>query len=248
VKRLLFVGLAAGCIAAAAAAAGPPDIPQSYLFSPAGKLTPLHPGTAYQASQFPVPLRVNAPEGGWGGAQWKANQFSPEAIRHQHLTCGSNPKVCAPPYYGWVTIGTNPSTSPPRGLVVILSSFSPTPSVATTAARLCRTRSVACQSPSPVTIAGFHGLQLDGETRSARGNILIPFTDPSLYAGKALGDGSGDAIWVDGAHPFRATVLDVRGKTVVVFVGSPVLSPDQFAAFLPKADRLLGSLRFSKGG
>ena len=43
----------------------------------------------------------------------------------------------------------------------------------------------------------------------------------------------------------RFTILNVRGKTVVVFVGRySWMSADQFAAFLPKADRILASLRF----
>src|SRR5215468_10920001 len=104
-RRILFVVLVAGCIAAAAAAGGPADLADGYLFSPGGKLTPLRAGTSYQASQFPFPLRVTALEDGWGGTHWNANMFTAEDIERRHLTCASNPKVCAPPYYGWVTIG-----------------------------------------------------------------------------------------------------------------------------------------------
>ena len=74
-------------------------------------------------------------------------------------------------------------------------------------------------------------------------NFLIPFTPPSH---KAAGDGAADLIVVDGAHPFRATAIDVRGRTVFVLASSLVLSPDQFAAFLPDADRLLRSFRFPR--
>ena len=43
---------------------------------------------------------------------------------------------------------------------------------------------------------------------------------------------------------FRIIVINVRGKTVVVDIGSYVLSIDEFKAFLPQADALLRSLRF----
>ena len=72
--------------------------------------------------------------------------------------------------------------------------------------------------------------------------MFIPFTPPSHGA---AGGGAADLIEMDGAdHPFRFDVLNVRGKTVVVLVGSLVLSPDAFPAFRAKADRLLSSLRF----
>jgi hypothetical protein len=244
-RRLLAVALATLVAPAfGAAASGPPDVAQSYLFSPAGKLTPLSVGVVYRASEFPLPLRVTTPDAGWGGAQWKANLFNPDRIHRQHLTCASNPKVCAPPYYGWVTIGMPVASPMPRVLIVILSSFSRTPSVATIATQLCRPHFVACQSPEPVTLAGFHGLQLDGRTNGPGTHLLIPFTRPAAYAGKAYGDGAADLIYVEGAHPFHATVLNIRGKSVLILVGTQVLSADAFTAFLPRADRLLRTLRF----
>ena len=42
----LIVALAAGLGSLAAAAATPPDVPVSYLFSPAGHLTPLRAGVS----------------------------------------------------------------------------------------------------------------------------------------------------------------------------------------------------------
>jgi hypothetical protein len=237
----------AACLATVGwAGAAPPDVATSELFTPAGKLTALHTGVTYQATSFPIPIRVTPPEAGWGGAQWNANQFgTKEDIRRQHLTCGSNPKVCAGPYYGWVTIGKPPGgpNAPPRLLLVLLTSYSPTPSVATTVTRLCRARLTVCEQPSSVKLAGFTGVQVDGETKGAGVHFLIPFTPPSH---KAAGDGAADRIELEGAHPFRATVINVRGQTVFVLAGSLVLSPDQFAASLPDAERLLGSLRFPR--
>ena len=48
--------------ATAAAGAAPPDIPQSYVFG-SGKLAPVRPGATYQASRFPIALRVTPPAG-----------------------------------------------------------------------------------------------------------------------------------------------------------------------------------------
>ena len=45
-------------------------------------------------------------------------------------------------------------------------------------------------------------------------------------------------------HPFRFTVLNVKGKTVVVLVGSLVLTQDEFGGFVSQADRVLMSLKF----
>ena len=43
---------------------------------------------------------------------------------------------------------------------------------------------------------------------------------------------------------FRVLVLDVRGKTVVVYIENVALPPAQFPAFLTKAEQILRSLRF----
>ena len=84
--------------------AAAPDIPQSYVFG-GGKLSPLHSRVTYQASRFPIALRVTPPNASWGAAQWKANLFAPDEIARRHLKCSTTPAVCKPPYYGWVAIG-----------------------------------------------------------------------------------------------------------------------------------------------
>jgi len=58
--------------------------------------------------------------------------------------------------------------------------------------------------------------------------------------------GFADAIEVEGAgHAFRFIVVNVRGKTIVVAIAQfSWMSADQYAAFLPKAARILKSLRF----
>jgi serine/threonine protein kinase len=134
-------------------------------------------------------------------------------------------------------------TRPLRALLVLLTSYSRTPSVTTTVSRLCRGRLVECGRPSATRLDGFSGVELDGETKGARMHFLIPFTPPSR---RAAGDGAADLIELPGAHPFHVTVVDVRGRTVFVLTGSLVLSPDAFTAFLPEAQRLLRSIRFPR--
>jgi hypothetical protein len=241
----LVLAFADGLGALAAAADTLRDIPVSYLFSPSGKLTQLKAGVAYRASDFPLPFRVTPPDGSWGGAQWKANQFPPSEIALRHLTCSSNPKVCARPYYGWVTLGQGFSQAgPPRSLIVVMSSFSRTPSVATTVANLHRGKNVEYQSASGVKVGRFAGVRFDGQTAGAR-HAFIPFAPPT--PGHALGDGAGDAVWIEGVgHPFRYIVLNERGKTVVVMIGSLALSPDESAAYLAKTAAIVGLLRFPR--
>jgi len=226
----------------AVSAAAPPQVLDSYVFSPSGHLAPLRAGVTYQAHAFPFPIRVTPPAAGWNAAQWKANIFSPEQIAYRHLTCNSNPKVCAPPYYGWLALGsggTNPNV-PPRALILVMGGYQKTPSVAA-AVRSVRTRGhgVEFEPSTPVTVAGFSGVQLDGHLTGER-HVFVPFSPRTNKA-----TGFPDGIEENGAgHAFRFYVLDVHGHTVVVFIGSEVLTADEFDAFLPSADAVLQTLRF----
>ena len=69
----------------------PTDLPQSYLFTATGELTPLGAGTRYAASRFPLPIRVTVVEPGWSGTQWRSG--------HDYFRGGG------PPTYGWVHLG-----------------------------------------------------------------------------------------------------------------------------------------------
>ena len=83
-------------------------------------------------------------------------------------------------------------------------------------------------------------LEFDGQTTGGK-HFFIPFGPPSHGAAGS----AADLVAMDGAgHPFHFDVIDVRGRTVVVLVGSLVLAPEAFTAFLAKADVLLQSLRF----
>ena len=231
-------------VAAAATAAGSPapDISKSYLFSPSGMLTPLRTHVVYQASLFPLPLRIAAPDKSWAGSQWKANIFSPEFLASHNLTCPANPQVCKPPYYGWAAIGQTggPGNHPPKSLILIMTGYTRTPSVAATVASLRNRGHGAAYEPTvPVKLAGFSELQFDGEVVGDN-HIFIPFSPPTHKA-----TGHADEIVMNGpGHGFRFIVLNVHGRTVIVMVSSIVMSVDEFAAFLPQADALLASLRF----
>jgi hypothetical protein len=225
-------------VGAANASTAPRDLPFNDVFDEAGKFFALPPGV-YQASSFPIALRLTV-SAGWNGAQWKANQWSPQEIERRHLKC---PRVCQPPYYGWVAIakGGLSAKGPPQALILIMTGFDRTPSVANTLVALHRPSDVSYEQTTRVALAGTTGMQFAGQTVGGANRFFTPFSPPSHGAAGS----TADAIEIDGSgHPFRVTVLSVRGKTVVVLVGSLVLSPDDFQKFLPQADRVLGSLRF----
>jgi hypothetical protein len=122
-----------------------------------------------------------------------------------------------------------------------MTGYGRTPSVAATVHGL-RTRGhgATYEPPLAVEVAGFAGIQFDGRLVGPR-HVFIPFSPRTHKA-----TGFADAIELEGTgHSFRFTVLNVRGTTVVLFVGQySWMAAAQFTAFLPKADRILESLRF----
>jgi hypothetical protein len=230
-RRLLLTALiAAGLIAATAGASTPPDLNQSYLFTAAGQLTPLRAGTTYQASLFPIPLRVKPPSPGWSGGQWKSGS--------DYFRGGG------PPNYGWVHFSRGSTTGIPQGLISIMTAYTRTPSVARTVDVLrTRGRGATYEPTSPVKLAGFTGIQFDGRITGTKnfdhtGHYFIPFS-PVSHAAKYYPDEY--PVYGD---VFRVLVLDIHGKTVVVYIENVALPPAQFSTFLTKAQQILGSLRF----
>jgi hypothetical protein len=233
-KRFLVTALIfGGCLLASASGSTPPDLKQSYLFTPAGHLAPLHNGTTYQASLFPIPLRVRVPTPGWLGVQWKSGS--------DYFRGGG------PPNYGWVHFARGSTSGIPQGLISIMTAYTRTPSVGRTVSVLRTRGHGATYGPaSPVTLAGFTGIQFDGRITGAKnvdhtGHFFIPFS-PVSHAAKYYPDEY--AVYGD---VFRVLVLDVRGKTVIVYIENVALPPQQFPAFLTKAEQILGSLRFPAG-
>jgi hypothetical protein len=234
-QRLLITAITTAlCVAAAAAAAATapklPDMPDSYLFTQPGKVTPLRNQITYGASRFPIALRLTPPEAGWSGAQWKGGS--------DYFAGGG------PPNFGWVALARGAPTGIPRGLVTIMTAYARTPSVAKTVEVLrTRGRGATYQATSHVELAGFAGIQFDGQIVGAKspdhvGHFFVPFSPPS-NAAKYYPDEY--PVYGD---VFRVIVLDVRGKTVVVYLENVALPPDRFPAFLAKAEALLTSLGF----
>lgn len=209
-----------------------PDLPQSYLFTSAGKLTPLQAAVSFRASRFPLAIRLTPPEPGWSGAQWRSGD---------HYFDGGGP-----PHYGWVHLGRGSPTGIPRGLISIMAAYAPTPSVASTVSVLRTRGNGASYEPStPITLAGYRGIQFDGQIVGAKnrdhiGHFFVPFSPRSHAAGYFP-----DEYPVYG-DVFRVIVLDVHGKTVVVYIENVALPPDQFPTFLTKADRILKTVRFPR--
>lgn len=232
-RPLLTVLIAAVLLAASAAGSTPSDLKQSYLFTPAGRLTPLHAATTYQASLFPIPLHVRVPTPGWSGVQWKSGS--------DYFRGGG------PPNYGWVHFGRGSTTGPGQGLISITTAYTRTPSVTRTV-NVLRTRGhgATYDPTSPVTVAGFPGTQFDGRITGAKnfdhtGHYFIPFS-PVSHAAKYYPDEY--PVYGD---IFRVIVLNVRGKTVVVYIENVALPPQEFPTFLTKSEQMLGSLRFPAG-
>jgi hypothetical protein len=232
-RPLAPIGLLAVLVAAfgspAASTAKLPEVPESYLFTPAGKVTPLRAGVTYEASRSQPLLRVT-PDAGWSGAQWKGGT--------DYFQGGG------PPNFGWVALARGSTKGIPQGSVTIMTAYARTPSVAATVNVLrTRGRGATYGPTSQAKLGGFSGIQFDGQivgakNRDHNGHYFIPFSPPS-HAAKYYPDEYpvyGDA--------FRVVVLDVRGKTVIVYIENVALPVEQFPAFLGKAEQLLKSLSF----
>jgi hypothetical protein len=206
-------------IAAAAPSGNATELPISNLNTRAGKLTTLKTGVSYQASAFPIPMRIT-PDGTWAGAQWKTSSQGK-------------------PAFGWVGLG-QPPLDKPRGLIEIETAYGPTPSTTTILARLRTAGGGATYSSAKgITLAGLHGQEIDGHVFGRFGHVFVPFTP------KTGGASPPDHYKLDPGETFRVIVLDVRGKRVVIFVESLGLPAKQFPAFLASANTLLASLQFT---
>lgn len=230
-RRQLLVAALAGAVFAALgvtlasshAAGNPPE-----LLTSAKTLAALKAGVAYQASSFPLPLRLSAPDASWVGAQNRTASHGR-------------------PAFGWVVVGHPPLASP-RGLIAIESAFGATGSVATTIADLRYGRSSLPQThlggvefgaPTAVKVAGYAGQQFDGQVWGKFGHTFLPFS-PHVRGPAS----PADANHLRAGEAFRFVVLDVRGKTVVLGLESFGLPAEQFPTFLVTASRLLKSLSF----
>jgi hypothetical protein len=178
-------------------------------------MRPLAATVRYEATSFPLAVRVIPPNGEWAGAQWRTGSS------HGQRT------------FGWIAFGQLPQDHP-RGLISIETAFGPTPSVAAILRRLRSAGNVAFTGkPRRVSLAGFPGWELDGRVSGSSSQIFVPFS------AKRDGPTPPDTHILDRGESFRIVVLDVRGKRVVLFLESVKLGPNEFQAFLSKANRLL---------
>jgi hypothetical protein len=232
VVGVLTVLLGSASMSGAAAIPKVPDIPQSYLFTPGGSTSPLHAGVAYRASLFPLAIRVTPPSPNWLGAQWRSGT--------DYFRGGG------PPHYGWLHFGRGTPTGVPQGMISFMAAYAPTPSAAATV-NVLRTRGhgATYEPTTPTTVAGFSGLQFDGKIVGAKnydhiGHFFVPYSAKSSAA-KYYPDEYG--VYGD---VFRVIVLNVRGKTVIVYIENVGLPIDQFPVFLTKAEQLLSGVTFPR--
>jgi hypothetical protein len=225
--------VAVACVTAAGAmSSGVVPLPTSNLPLPeGGKASPLRAGVTYEAKRaFLMVLRLTPPDGSWSGAQWKTSAR------------GRNSKK--PPFFGWVGAVQTPETpgTLPHGAIELVTSYTRTRSAIATVTQLRTPGHGAATygAISHVSIAGFSGLQFDG-TVTGRLHVFIPFSPHSRKA-RFYGDG----FELGKGAIFRIIVLQVRTKTVVVFIDPVDLPQGQFPAFLAKADSILQSLEFPR--
>ena len=246
-RKLTMVSVLAATIATVAAtatAAGPVDLWNDHE---SGDGKPLTSGVGYRASLFPLPITIRATDELWEGAQdlhtsgihegepRKGGTFAFVILRHKYARDAKG-KV----------------TNWGRGRITIETGFAPSGSVEATMARL-RGRLEDFRTVSDVSavhIAGFRGLSYDGHLKDGARSFhrFVPFSSsdgsrPTTDSRKIFTNyGKGPA--------FRVTVLNVRGRTVVVYLDSETAPPEKFPGFLHFANRLLATLTVSaaKGG
>ena len=63
---MLVAGLVCSVVAVSAAASTPRELFRNAFLTPSGHVAKLASGVTYKASDFPLPLRVTAPDGTWG--------------------------------------------------------------------------------------------------------------------------------------------------------------------------------------
>jgi hypothetical protein len=178
-------------------------------------------GVTYQASLFPLALRVTVPDGSWFGGQGKTIT----------QTRGS---------FGWVEFLQSPPGKP-LGAISMISSYGRTQSVAATVAQLRSAGTGATyQATSHVKLGGFSGREFDGKV-VGKSHVFVPFT-PLTHAARY----HPDAYRFNQREVFRIIVLGVRGKTVVLLLENAALPADRFPAFLTSANQILGTLQFPR--
>ena len=219
---VVLVATATALGAGAAVSGTPQDLAVSSWFTHAGHVSPLAAGIAYQASSYPLKLRVTPPDGSWGGAQWKSASLNKAA-----------------PFYGWVVFARGGKPNAPTCAVVLETAYARTASVAKTVVGL-RTRGhgVDLGASSAINVAGFSGVQFDAKVTGKR-HVFVPYSPPTTTSAYFP-----DSYEVYTGELLRLQVLSVRGKTVVVYIDNVGSPPNAFPACLDKTTEILSALKF----
>jgi hypothetical protein len=208
-------------VALVAAAGTPSELATSNVNTRAGRLSALRSGVTYQAGSFPIALRITPPAAGWSGAQWRTSSHGR-------------------PAFGWAAFARGAPDGPPQGLVEIETAYGDTPPAAAILGRLRSAGGGATfGKTSRVTLAGYHGWQIDGRVYGRFGHVFVPFTP------KTGGASPPDSDRLEPGEPFRLVVVDVNGKRVVLVLDGAALPAERFPAFLAAAGRLFRTVRLA---
>jgi hypothetical protein len=253
ITACLSVVLVFAAASAAATGAGPADlhnggdVHESIGQPPVGQFPDgvLQRGVVYGASAFPLAVRVRPNDGHWQGGQFESGRF--RFVQLGHLRTGDIP------LHG-------------VGFITIEAAAGATPTATATIERLHATPHIDAGPIKAARVAGFAGRTFDAtivgidhppfcRTHSCPGHggvSLAPFTT-NLHCGFCTHTMKGetqDVKYGAKGQLFRITALDVRGKTVVIYVESTFaeqprfLPAKTFPTFLPYAKQLLATLRF----
>ena len=168
-------------------------------------------GVTYTASTFPLAVQVRPPDALWGGVQLQSRTF--RFVQFNHLRAGNVP------LHG-------------VGEITLEARAGRTGSVAATVQKLHSTPLIKAGAVTPVHVAGFAGKAFDAtivgidnvgfDPNAPRGISLAPFTT-NRHCGFCTGAMQGetqDAKFANKGQLFRFIVIDVRGKTVVIYIES----------------------------
>lgn len=228
---------------AVASASGPVDISDGgdlhESVGQADEKTKLSRGVQYEASKFPLAVRVRPADDLWGGVQLHSGKF--KFVQLHHLRAGNVP------LHGW-------------GYITLEASTGRTGSVAATIRQLHSTPNLNVSPIKPVRVAGFSGKRFDatvaGTESGDTGVALTPFTAPRRcgFCTKTMHGETLDNKFAGKGQLFRIMVIGVRGKTVVIYLESSFdissngshTPTETFPTFLPYAQKLLSTLAFPR--
>jgi hypothetical protein len=195
-------------------------------------------GVAYQASTFPLGIRLRPPDDRWAGVQIQSRRYG--FVQLHHLRTGNVP------LHGW-------------GYMTIEAAAVPTPAVATVVRRLHATPRLDAGPVTAAHVAGFSGQRFDAtvvgtDRPKPLGISVAPYTINRHcgFCTRTMNGKTQDHKYAWKGEVLRVIIIDVRGTTVVIYLESAVANqpdyPDAevFPTFLPYARQMLSTLEFPK--